>query len=91
MFILAIGVLARSSIGPSETMLNMLGHQRACAAGFAIAATVCVALNFALVPWFGIYGAAIATSSALVTNAVIGWHNARRLMGVNLFILANLR
>lgn len=91
MFILAIGVLARSSIGPSETVLNMLGQQRACAIGYAIAATVCIAMNFAIVPTFGIYGAAVATASALVTNAVIGWHNARRFIGVNLFILANLR
>jgi O-antigen/teichoic acid export membrane protein len=91
MFILAIGVLARAAVGPSETILNMLGHQRACAASLATAAVVCLVLNFALIPTWGIYGASIATASALVTAATLNWYAARRLLGIDLFVLTNLR
>ena len=31
MFIIAIGLLARASVGPAERLLNMLGERRACA------------------------------------------------------------
>jgi O-antigen/teichoic acid export membrane protein len=91
MFILAVGVLARAAVGPSETILNMLGHQRACAASLATAAVVCVLLNFVLIPTWGIYGASIATASALVTAASLNWYAARRLLGLDLFVLTNLR
>jgi O-antigen/teichoic acid export membrane protein len=91
MFILAIGVLARAAVGPSETILNMLGHQRACAASLATAAVVCLVLNFALIPTWGIYGASIATATALVTAASLNWYAARRLLGIDLFVLTNLR
>lgn len=90
MFILAIGVLARAAMGPSETILNMLGQHRACAASLATAAAVCVGLNLALVPLWGVYGAGIATASALVTAATLNWYAARRLLGLNLFVLWNL-
>ena len=35
MFILAIGLLARATVGPVERLLNMLGEQRACALVYA--------------------------------------------------------
>jgi O-antigen/teichoic acid export membrane protein len=91
MFILAVGVLARAAVGPSETILNMMGQQRACAASLATAAVVCLVMNFALIPTWGIYGASIATASALVTAASLNWYAARRLLGLDLFVLTNLR
>jgi O-antigen/teichoic acid export membrane protein len=91
MFILAVGVLARAAVGPSETILNMMGQQRACAASLATAAAVCLIMNFALIPTWGIYGASIATASALVTAASLNWYAARRLLGLDLFVLTNLR
>jgi O-antigen/teichoic acid export membrane protein len=90
MFILAVGVLARAAMGPSETILNMLGQQRACAASLATAAIVCIGLNLVLIPHWGIYGAGIATASSLVTAATLNWYAARRLLGLNLFVLWNL-
>ena len=36
MFILAIGPLARATIGPIERLLNMVGEQRACAHGLCV-------------------------------------------------------
>jgi O-antigen/teichoic acid export membrane protein len=88
MFILAAGVLARAATGPSELILNMLGHQRACAMSLATAAIVSVSLNAVLIPVWGLTGAAIATATALATAAVLNWWAAMRLSDVNLFVLA---
>jgi O-antigen/teichoic acid export membrane protein len=88
MFILAVGVLARAATGPSELILNMLGHQRACAISLATAAVVSISLNAVLIPILGLMGASIATASALTTAAFLNWRAAKRLSGVNLFVLA---
>lgn len=88
MFILALGILIKAATGPSETILNMLGHQRACAASLAVAAVAGVALHLILIPIWGVTGAAIATASAVVTASALNWYAARRLEGLNLFVLA---
>lgn len=91
MFALSIGVLARSSMGPAEVILNMLGHHKASAKSYAIAAAACIGLNFLLIPQFGTMGAAFSMSIALVIAATCNWLAARQLLGLNIFILANLR
>lgn len=90
MFILAAGILTKAAMGPSETILNMLGHQRASALSLGTAALVGVTLNLALIPLFSVTGAAVATAAAFATAAIMNWYAARRLEGLNLFILANL-
>ncbi len=90
MFILAVGILAKAATGPADTILNMLGHQRASALSIGLAAVLCIALCVTLIPLWGIVGAAVATSAALVTASACSWMAARRLEGLNLFILANL-
>jgi O-antigen/teichoic acid export membrane protein len=90
MFILAAGILAKAATGPADTILNMLGHQRASAVSIGIAAFVCVGLNLLLIPLWGTTGAAIATATAITTASVLNWAAARRLEGLNLFVLANL-
>ena len=48
MFILAVGLLARASIGPCERLLIMVGQQRACAAAYGAAfVTNLIALHIA--------------------------------------------
>ena len=71
MFVLAIGLLARSAIGPVERLLNMLGHQNVCALAYALAFVMNLVLCIALVPRFGIYGAAASTSIALVFETIL--------------------
>ena len=56
MFILAIGLIARASVGPVERLLNMLGEQRTCAVVYAIAFAVNLVLCFVLIPRFGVDG-----------------------------------
>src|SRR5690606_19732633 len=64
MFLLAVGLLARSAIGPVERLLNMLGHQGICAAVYAAAFVLNLVMCFVLIPRMGAKGAAISTSLA---------------------------
>jgi O-antigen/teichoic acid export membrane protein len=77
MCILVVGFLCRSAMGPAEYLLNMLGEQKLCAAVLLGAALLNIALNFALVPLFGLTGAASATALSLIAaalmNAIVVW------------------
>jgi O-antigen/teichoic acid export membrane protein len=86
MFVLAIGFLARASMGPAEFILNMLGEQLLCALVLVVSAVLDVALSFALVPVFGMIGAAAATSVALITAAVMNYVVARRRLELEISI-----
>jgi O-antigen/teichoic acid export membrane protein len=86
MFILAIGLLARSAIGPMERLLNMLGQQRACAMACASAFATNLALCFVLIPIFGAAGAAIATACALLVETAALFTVARHRLGFQVFI-----
>jgi O-antigen/teichoic acid export membrane protein len=91
MFILVMGFLFRAAMGPSEFLLNMMGQQKLCAAVLAVTAALNVALNFALVPRFGLVGAATATALSLIFAASMNNRVARDRLGIRLSILANLR
>jgi O-antigen/teichoic acid export membrane protein len=86
MFILALGPLARSAIGPVERLLNMVGEQRACALVYAGA----FAFNFVgclvLIPRFGIHGAALATAAAVLFESVLLFFVTKRRLGLHVFI-----
>jgi O-antigen/teichoic acid export membrane protein len=86
MFILAIGLLTRASIGPAERLLNMLGEQRACAYVYAVAITFSLCLNLLLIPRFGAAGAAVATSTALVIETILLFVVTKRRLGLHVFI-----
>ena len=90
MAILVVGFLARAAVGPAEFLLNMLGQQSAVAKVTASAALLDVALNLALIPSYGIYGAAFANAGALVFAAIANALVAHRRLGMNIFILAHL-
>ncbi len=90
MFILVIGFLFRSSFGPAEVLLSMLGEHQVCAAVLIVSALLNVALNFALVPSFGLIGAAVATSISLATAALLNYVVARRRLEIEIAIWRNL-
>ncbi len=80
MFVAAIGLVVRAAIGPVERLLNMLGHQHVCALAYASAFAMNVVLCLALVPRFGGYGAAAATTLSLTfETALLFWIVKRRL------------
>lgn len=90
MFVLVIGFLFRSAFGPAEVILSMLGEHQICAAVLIVTALLNLALNFALVPEFGLLGAAAATSISLMTAALTSYVVARRRLEIEIAIWRNL-
>jgi O-antigen/teichoic acid export membrane protein len=90
MCILVVGFLMRSAMGPAEYLLNMLGEQKICATVLFGAAVFNIAMNFVLVPRFGLLGAASATAISLtgaaLMNAVVVW----RRLDIKIAIWKNL-
>lgn len=87
MFILVVGLLARASTGPVESMMNMLGHQNLVAGVLFGAVAVNIGLNLLLIPVFGLAGAAIATTVSMVLVAGLQYAAARIRVGVHAFIV----
>jgi O-antigen/teichoic acid export membrane protein len=80
--ILCVGQLVNASMGSVASVLNMTGHERETTKSVLVGAFVNVTLNLALVPVWGMIGAAIATACTLVVWNVIMWHKARTLVGI---------
>ena len=87
MFMLAIGLMARASVGPAERLLNMLGEQRACAMVY-VAAFVDQrrgSLHPRADLWCG-SARAIATARALVIKSALLFMVTRRRLGLHVFV-----
>ena len=63
--ILVLSNLGLAATGNVDALLNMTGHQRACAWVMVWTGLVFIALNFALIPIFGVVGAALAVWASL--------------------------
>ena len=86
MFIIAIGLLARASVGPAERLLNMLGERQSCALVYAGSFALSIGLCILLIPRLGLAGAAIASSVALVFESVSLFLVAKHRLGLHCFI-----
>jgi O-antigen/teichoic acid export membrane protein len=86
MFILAIGLIARSAVGPAERMLNVMGEQRMCAMVYACAFTINLTGALILVPRFGAVGAAIALVSAVLCETAMLFAVAKKRLNLHLFV-----
>ena len=86
MFILAVSLIARASVGPAERMLNVMGEQRMCALVYACAFAINLAGAFLLAPWLGGLGVAIAMATAVVAELVLLFVVAKRRLGLHLFV-----
>jgi O-antigen/teichoic acid export membrane protein len=91
MFVLAIGFMARAAIGPGERFLNMLGEQKICAAIVALAFAVNLAVGLALIPSFGMMGAAISTTAAFLVESALIFAAAKKRLGYHLFIVGGAK
>src|SRR5215207_5731692 len=74
--ILVCGAALQSSFGPAEDLLNMLGAERVAARVSFAALALAAMLNFTLIPFYGINGAAVAMALA---TAARGAAQPRRL------------
>ncbi len=87
--ILMVGLIVQAFAGPGEDLMNMLGEERACAIAFVASLVLNIGLNFALIPPFGIVGAAAATTISLALRSLLlTWLVHHRL---GLHILFSLR
>lgn len=86
LFLLVLGVVARAAVGPAESLLTMTGHQNICAMAYAATLALNVGLNVLLIPGFGLWGAAIATTIAMAFEAAtlsfIVWYRLGIVMAV---------
>ncbi|MGB3634444.1 MAG: oligosaccharide flippase family protein [Rubrobacteraceae bacterium] len=73
--------LFSTSVGPSPRMLAMTGNQNVVMLATVIGASTGVALCFALVPSYGLLGAAIGASSAIITENTLTVIAVRRRLG----------
>lgn len=82
MLVLLVGVLARAAIGPVDALLTMADQQGACARVYLAAFALNVGLNLALIPILGLTGAALATASAMLFEAVALARLAKARLGL---------
>ena len=87
LIVLLMGIVIRSSIGPAEALLVMADRQKMCAGIYAVTLSANIILNISLIPIFGIMGAAIATSIALVFESAALHSAAKRTLGIHAFII----
>ena len=87
--ILVLGIVARASVGPAESVLTMSGKQNACAMIYGSTLLINIVLNLILIPKFGLYGAASATTFALFCEAAALFIAAKKLLGIHLFVLSS--
>lgn len=80
--ILCIGQLTNAAAGSVGLILNMTGHEQDTVRGVALAAVINVVLNVALIPPFGIEGAAVATAVSLATWNVVLFRKVRGRVGI---------
>lgn len=88
LFALVIGVVARASVGPAESLLTMSGHQKVCAVIYGMTLSIYLALAFGLIPIFGLWGAVIALSASTVFEATALGFAVWRKLGFQMAVFA---
>jgi O-antigen/teichoic acid export membrane protein len=89
LFLLVIGVVARSAVGPCESLLTMTGNQNICAFVYAMTLGLNIALSVMLIPVFGLWGAAIATTASMVFEAAALSFTVWKRLGIVMAIFAS--
>ncbi|MBA7669784.1 hypothetical protein ES703_77918 [subsurface metagenome] len=81
--ILAVGQLVNAGMGSVGFLLNMTGHERDVARTLLITAGLNILLNLALIPPFGMAGAASATAVSLALWNFILYQLVKIRIGIN--------
>lgn len=83
LLILGAAQVARGAIGPVGELLSFSGHQDRCLLIYLAGLGMLFAVQFVLIPAFGIIGAAIAAACVIVLSDLWLRFEFRRLTGVN--------
>lgn len=86
LFVLVLGVVARASVGPAESLLTMSGNQNICAAVYGVALAISLVLNVVLIPLYGLWGAAFTMAAALACEAVLLAFTVHIRLGITMFV-----
>ncbi|MGA8979339.1 MAG: flippase [Pedococcus sp.] len=81
--ILAVGQLVSAAAGPCGTVLNMSGRVMLNMLDNVGVLILNIALNFLLIPQYGVIGAAIAWSASLITANVVKVLQAHFVVGIH--------
>ena len=82
MMVLSLGFLVRAAAGPVEFLLAAAGDQAAAARIYMLGALANIALNLLLIPYFGLLGAAAATTVSVILVTALLVIRAWRRVGV---------
>jgi O-antigen/teichoic acid export membrane protein len=88
LFIMVAGVVARAAVGPAESLLNMAGQQKICAAVYAVTLIVNICLSIVLIPAYGLTGAACATAFSMMFEAVTLALTVYKRLDITMFVFA---
>lgn len=88
--ILVIGQLVNALAGPSGFLMTMTGHERTAAKIILGGVILNIVLSVALIPPFGLVGAAIATTAAIAFWNIAMYLHVRRTIGVDPTVLGFL-
>lgn len=91
LFLLVASVVARSAVGPCESLLTMSGYQNVCAVVYAATLALNIGLNVVLIPTLGLWGAAIATSAAMIFEATALSFTVWRKLGIAMAVFIPAR
>lgn len=87
LMVLCLSQTVSALFGSVGNLLTMAGREKVALAGLALSTTVNVALNWFLIPLYGIEGAALATGISIAVWNVLLWIAAWSLMGIDSSLL----
>ncbi len=90
LILLLVGQVALAFMGPANTLLTMIGREGDAMRIFALVTGMNVVLNIALIPVFGMNGAALATTICAVLWSGLLFASIRKRLGINPTIFALL-
>jgi O-antigen/teichoic acid export membrane protein len=89
--LVALGRAVQSSFGAADTLLIMTGNERVMMTGLAVGTALNVLLGVALIPSFGVNGAAAASAISLAAWNVLAWRAVRMKLKIDTSILGFTR
>jgi len=86
--LLMFGYLLKAATGPIDHLLNMTGNQNATALILACSGAINIVLNAILIPYFGLIGAATATTSSILISTVWMLVLVKRRLGLSTLVFS---
>lgn len=91
LLILIAGQIINAFSGSSGLVLVMTGHQKSAARIAGVSTLANILLNLALIPRYGITGAAIATSASIALWNLWMLYDVKRRLGINPGIFCSIK